>query len=720
MKTKDIVIRSTRLLKGPNFWTAVYVPMIEALVDIGELEQFPSNKIPGLYERLKEWLPGLIEHRCSPGCRGGFLMRLEEGTWPGHILEHVTLELQTQAGLPAGFGRTRESTESGVYKLVFQTPNDIIGQEALHSGRNLLMAAIQNHTYDVEAAIRRVQLLVDRHYLGPSTAYIVKAAQRKGIPHLRLDERSNLVQLGYGKAQRRIWTAESDQTGAIGEAISRDKPLTKKLLNACGVLVPDGCTVKNAQEAWKIAQSLGLPVVVKPEDGNHGRGVFTNLFTESEVVAAYAVAIEEGSGVIVERYIHGNEHRLLVVGGKFVAAAKGEAECVIGDGQQTVAQLIESQINAAEHRGHSERHTLNLIRLGSAVLLELEKQGLTPDSVPSKGESVLIQRSGNVSVDCTAEVHPDVIATVEMAAKVVGLDIAGIDLVADDISQPLAAQGGAIVEVNAGPGLLMHAQPSEGEPRPVGDFIVDHLFPNDGKKNKGRIPLVGISGSFGKTSVARMCARVLRAAGLNTGLACTDGLFLGERLLATQNGDSYAAAQRLLVNPSLEAAVIETSDMQILQEGMAYDFCDVGIVMNLQLNPAIKPFDLHDEDDQFKVLRTQVDVVIPSGDAVLNAEDVQVADMARLSEGGVVFFALNPADAVLTEHCANGGRAVTIQDEQIVWRHGEIISPLMPVADVPVLPNQALHHARQNVMATLAMGQVLGLPLALVQQGIYG
>lgn len=715
MKAKDIIIRSTRLLKGPNIWTAVYVPMIEALVDIGELEEFPSNKIPGLYERLKDWLPGLIEHRCSPGCRGGFLMRLEEGTWPGHILEHVTLELQTQAGLPAGFGRTRESTESGVYKLVFQTPSEIIGHEALHSGRNLLMAAIENRPYDVDAAIRRVQILVDRHYLGPSTAYIVKAAQKKGIPHLRLDESSNLVQLGYGKAQRRIWTAESDQTGAIGEAISRDKPLTKKLLEACGVPVPDGRTVRNAEEAWKVAQSLGLPVVVKPEDGNHGRGVFTNLFTEDEIKAAYAVAIKEGSGVIVERYIRGNEHRLLVVGGKFVAAAKGEAEQVIGDGQHTVAQLIESQINVAEHRGHTERHTLNLIHLDSAVLLELEKQSVTPDSVPELGKVILIQRNGNVSVDCTSEVHPDVAATVELAAKVVGLDIAGIDLVVEDISKPLAAQGGAIVEVNAGPGLLMHAQPSEGEPRPVGDFIAEHLFPNG---SKGRIPLVGVTGSFGKTSVAQMCARVLRAAGFNTGLACSDGLYLGDRLLSAESGDSYVAAQRLLVNPLVEAAVIETSDLLILEEGMAYDFCDVGIVMNLQLNPAIKPFDLHDEDDQFKVLRTQVDVVIPTGDAVLNAEDPQVADMARLSEGGVVFFALDGNSLVLSEHCAGGGRAVTIQGDHIVWRVGETVMPLMPVAEVSVKAGETVNHARQNVMATLAMGQILNLPLDVVRAGI--
>lgn len=720
MKAKDIIIRSTRLLKGPNIWTAVYVPMIEAIIDIGELEDFPSNKIPGLYERLKDWLPGLIEHRCSPGCRGGFLMRLEEGTWPGHILEHITLELQTQAGLPAGFGRTRETEfERGVYKLIFQTPNEQIGLEALHSGRNLLMAAIQNHPYNVAAAIQRVQLLIDRHYLGPSTAYIVKAAQKKMIPHLRLDATSNLVQLGYGKAQRRIWTAESDQTGAIGEAISRDKPLTKQLLATCGVPVPEGRRVRHAEEAWQVAQQLGLPVVVKPEDGNHGRGVFTNLQSEAEIRAAYAVAVDEGSGVIVERYIRGLEHRLLVVGGRCVAAARGEAEYVQGDGQQTVLQLIEHQINAAEHRGHTERHTLNLIRVDAAVRLELERQGLTPESVPQPGQQVLIQRNGNVSVDCTQDVHPSVAAMAELAAQVVGLDIAGIDLVAEDISRPLEAQGGAIVEVNAGPGLLMHAQPSAGEPQPIGDLIVDHLFP-DGQR--GRIPLVGVSGSAGKTTVARWCAKVLTAVGYQTGLACSDGVYLGTRPLggATGNGDGagYEAAQRLLIHPQTEAAVIETSDRLILEEGMAYDFCDVGIVMNLAFNPAIKAFDLHDEDGQFKVLRTQVDVVMPSGDAILNAEDPQVADMARLSEGGVILFAQDAQHPVMLEHRGKGGRAVTVmqrdQEAWLVWCEQGSEENLILLKEVQPSVGVTLAHTCQNAMAVLAMAKSLKLPMAKV------
>lgn len=713
MKVKDILIRSTRLLKGPNLWTAVYVPMIESIIDIGLLEECPSNKVPGLYERLSAWLPGLIEHRCSPGCRGGFLMRLEEGTWPGHILEHITLELQTQAGLPAGFGRTREASDYGVYKLIFQTPNEPVGLEALNSGRDLLMAAIENRSYDVPAAIERIRVLVDRYCLGPSTKHIVAAAKARNIPRIRLNE-GNLVQLGYGKHQRRIWTAESDVTSAIGENISRDKNLTKSLLDACGVPVPQGRVAPDAAAAWAVAQELGLPVVVKPEDGNRGRGVFINLYTEAEVKMAYEQARAEGSGVIVERYISGKEHRLLIVGGKMVAAAKGDAVYVLGDGTQGIQALIDTQINTAPHRGNLESYTLNLVKLDAAVEIELARQGLTVDTIPAVGQKVLIQRNGNVSIDCTDDVHPEVVARVEEAARIVGLDIAGIDLVAEDIGKPLEEQGGAVIEVNAGPGLLMHAQPSEGVSRPVGEVIVNHLFPAD---QPSRIPIVGVSGSSGKTAVAKLCAHILRTVGLNTGLACSDGLYLGTRSVLTKRGDSYESAQRLLQNPDLEAAVIETNDLLILEEGMAYDFCQVGIVTNLVFNPEIKHFDLHDEDAEFKVLRTQVDVVMPEeGDAVLNAEDVQVADMARLSEGGVIFFALNPDAPVVVDHCEKGGRAVVIENTQVTWCQGKqrericSVSALSRQGDVD--ENDQLRYA----LAAIAMAKSLGISNELIDQ----
>ena len=364
----DIVIRRMAHLRGPNIWT--YRAVIEAIVDIGELEDYPSNALPGFYERLTAWLPGLIEHRCSVGRRGGFLMRLRDGTWPGHILEHVALELQTQAGMKTGFGKARMTGEHGVYKVVIRTRNEAVGKLAIESARDLVMAAINDRPYDVAATIARLTDLVDRQCLGPSTACIVDAATERGIPHIRLND-GNLVQLGHGAAQRRIWTAETDRTSAIAEGISRDKDLTKQLLAAAGVPVPEGRTVESAEDAWEAAEDIGLPVVVKPSDGNHARGVSLNLKTREEVMHAFAAAEAEGSEVIVESFIPGQEHRLLVVGGKVVAATRGEIIHVSGDGKSTIGQLIDTQVNTDPRRGEEEH--LPLVRArgiaGDAALL---------------------------------------------------------------------------------------------------------------------------------------------------------------------------------------------------------------------------------------------------------------------------------------------------------------------------------------------------------------
>lgn len=537
MKTKDIKFLEIRYLRGPNIWT--YRPVIEAVVDIGELEDFPSNTIPGFVDRLKAFLPSLIEHRCSYGERGGFLRRLEEGTWPGHILEHVSLELQNLAGMPGGFGKARQTSTRGVYKVVIRAWHEDVTRACLFAGRELVMAAIQDTPFDVAERVEHLRDMAERKLLGPSTAAIVESATAKDrrIPAIRLLSTGNLVQLGYGAKSRRIWTAETDRTSAIAESISRDKDLTKSLLQSCGVPVPEGRMVDSPADAWDAAEDIGLPVVVKPYDGNHGRGVFTNLMTRAEVEAAYAGAIEQGSGVIVERFIRGDEHRLLVVGGKLVAAARGETASVTGDGASTIKELVDIQINSDPRRGAAEEFPLDVILLpdNSVALHEIERQGYTPDSVPPAGSEVLILRTGNHTCDITDQVHPSVAAAASLAARIVGLDIAGVDLVAKDISQPLDAQRGAIVEVNAGPGLLMHLKPLNGVAQPVGRAIVDHLFPNG---DDGRIPVVGVTGSFGKTMVARLVARLLTLSGKCTGLACSDGLFLDRRLVDKGTGQN--------------------------------------------------------------------------------------------------------------------------------------------------------------------------------------
>lgn len=712
MRDKDIVFRDVVALRGPNIWT--YRPVLEAWVDIGALEDYPSNTIAGLYERLSSWLPGLIEHRCSPGVRGGFLQRLREGTWPGHILEHVTLELQTLAGLPGGFGKARETSERGVYKVVVRAWEEHVARAALEHGRELVLAAIQDRPYDVERAVARLREVADTHCLGPSTACIVDAADDRDIPCIRLFE-GNLVQLGYGSRQRRIWTAETDSTSAIAEGISRDKELTKALLSDCGVPVPQGRDVDSPADAWQAAQDIGLPVVVKPRDGNHGRGVFTNLATQAEVLAAYEVAVQEGSGVLVERFVPGNEHRLLVVGDRMVAAAAGEPAWITGDGRHTVQQLVDLQINSDPRRGRTENHPLNVVRLDSAARLELTRQGLQADSIPADGRRVLIQRNGNVAFDVTDRVHPDTVADVVLAARVVGLDVAGVDLVAEDISQPLAAQAGAIVEVNAGPGLLMHLRPADGPPRPVGRAIVHHLFPEG---DDGRIPVVGITGTNGKTVVARLLARLLALSGRHTGLACSEGLYLGARLVQGGDQANWAGGRRLLVNRSVDAAVIENDSGVILGQGLPYDRCQVGVVTNIGQGDHLGDFDIQDTERLANAFRTQVDVVLPGGVAVLNAQDPAVAEMAPLCDGEVIFFGRDPALPAIAAQLAQGRRAVFLRAGAIVLAAGSHEAALADIASVPLTHGARVAFQVENVLAAVAAAWALDVPEAIIRAGI--
>ena len=712
MNDKDIEFLDVVALRGPNIWT--YRPVLEAWVDIGALEDYPSNLIPGFYERLSSWLPGLIEHRCSPGVRGGFLQRLRQGTWTGHILEHVTLELQTLAGLPGGFGKARETSRRGVYKVIVRAWQEQVTRTALTEARALVLAAIKDYPFDVEGAVARLHDLVDTHCLGPSTACIVDAADDRDIPCIRLFE-GNLVQFGYGARQRRIWTAETDRTSAIAEGISRDKSLTKALLSECGVPVPEGRKVDTPEAAWEAAQDIGLPVVVKPRDGNHGRGVFTNLTSEAEVRSAYAVAVDEGSGVIVERFVLGNEHRLLVVGNRLIAAAAGEPAWVTGDGQHTVSELIELQLNTDPRRGRTEKHPLNKVRLDSAARLELARQALSADSVPAVGKRVLIQRSGNVAFDVTDRVHPDTAATVVVASQVVGLDIAGVDLVVEDISKPLTEQRGAIVEVNAGPGLLMHLRPADGLPRPVGQAIVDHLFPPG---ENGRIPIVGITGTRGKTVVARFVARLLALSGRQTGLACSAGLYMGQQRVEAGDCANWESARRLLINRSTEAAVIENSSTVILGQGLAYDRCQVGVVTNIAEGELLDDFDIQNTEQLVNVFRTQVDVVLPSGVAVLNALDPLVAGMAPLCDGEVLYFSVEANSATLTDHLAEGKRAVFMRDDSIVMAAGHQETILTRAADIAFLQDGHTVQQTESLLAAVGAAWALNITTPIIRAGI--
>ena len=692
-------------------WT--YRPVLEAWVDIGDLEDCPSNTIPGFTERLCAWLPTLIEHRCSYGERGGFIKRLEEGTWPAHILEHVTLELQNLAGMPGGFGKARETNKRGVYKVVVRAWHEKITKTALYHARDLVMAAIEDRPFDVPAAIKEIEDLVDSLYLGPSTGCIVDAARERRIPSNRLSE-GNLVQLGYGNKQRRIWTAETDSTSAIGEGISRDKDLTKTLLAACGVPVPEGRMVDSASDAWEAAQDIGVPVVVKPYDGNHARGVFTNLSTQVEIEKAYADALKEGSGVMVERYIPGNEHRLLVVGKKVVAAAKGESAWVKGDGKRSIRDLINEEINTDPRRGDAEILPLSPVLFDTMLELELSRQNLTIDAIPTIGQEVLVQRSGNMAFEVTHLMHPDVAEQVALAARVVGLDIAGVDLVAQDISRPLEEQGAAIVEVNAGPGLIMHLKPAVGEPQPVGAAIVEHLFP-DGAN--GRIPIVGVTGSRGKTMVAQMVTHLMQLTGLKVGLACSKGAFFNQRLQTTGNCANWTSANRILLNRQVEAAVFENDSRTILNEGLAYDRCTVGIVTSLDPNDTVPECAIVEPEHIYNVMRTQVDLVLPSGAAILNADDEAVARMAELSDGEVIFISKYGQNEITQKHLAQGGKAIFTENEKIVLAHGPDKTVLTNISSIPVLQSSSKAHALENVLAAVGAAWALNIPKDIIVAG---
>lgn len=706
---KTIEIVSIRHVRGPNMWT--YWSVLEAVVDIHDLEDFPSNLIDGLPERLAAWVPTLIEHRCSIGERGGFLKRLRDGTWPGHILEHLSLELLELAGVTAGFGRARETSKRGVYKVVIGSPPPAVGEAALREARDLLMAAIEDRPFDVDAAVGRVRALADRHCLGPSTACIVDAAVARGIPATRMNE-GNLVQLGHGANQRRIWTAETDRTSAIAETISRDKDLSKRLLAGCGVPVPEGELVDDVAQAWDAAESVGLPVVVKPVDGNHGRGVFTCLDSRDEIEAAWQVAAQEGSGVIIERFVPGNEHRLLVVGNRVVAAARGEAAGVVGDGHSTVLELIASQLNTDPRRGRTENHPLNPVGIDSPARLELSRQGLTPDSVPAAGREVLIQRNGNVAFDVTDRVHPEVARVAALAARVIGLDIAGIDLVATDIGKPLTEQGGAIVEVNAGPGLLMHLRPAEGEPRPVGEAIVEHLFAGRGD---GRIPIVGISGTRDTARIARLVAWLMQLQGRRVGLACEAGLFIGERRLAHPAPAGHDAGSLLLMNPTVECAVFTHGSADILADGLPYDRCQIGLVTDVTVLPELAGFDITDAEQAYRILRTQVDVVLASGAAVLNADDPAVVEMIGLCDGEVVLYSTDAESPAVAGHCENGGQAVLARDGRLVLAgSGHEVALIEP----PTLTRCARRGVdAATALAASACAIALGVPPEVLRTG---
>ena len=702
MPTLDIT--HIQLLRGPNVW-ANY-PVLEAWVDVGALNETSSEEVPGFNERLKSWLPGMIEHRCSVGERGGFFQRLDRGTYPAHILEHVTLELQTQAGHQLGFGKARATEVDGMYKVVVRYLDETLAEACLRSGRELLVAAYRGEEFDVAGEILRLRGIAERHAMGPSTLAIVRAARNRTIPWRQIQQGRSLVQLGHGTQQRRIWTAETDASGAISEYIAQDKDLTRMLLRQAGVPVPVGGKVSDPEEAWDTAESIGTPVVVKPLDANHGRGVFIDLMTEEQVKCSFNYALAEGAGVVVERYVPGTDHRLLVVGNEMIAASKGYPAVVIGDGSRTIRDLVISQLLTSLQTGNSDEcpwSKIDNVAWETSIKLDLEDQGYSLDSVPRDGERVMVARFSHWCIDVTDEVHPSIKAHAVTAAKVAGLDICGVDVVCRAICEPLEDQHGAIVEINAGPNLLMFLKPAVGMVRPVGEAIIDMLFP-DG--STGRIPTFGITGTRGKTSCVRLLAHLLRQTGAVVGVASTDGVQIGPRRAATPDGDRIAGAHGVLLHPWTEIAVCEAGAQQILSDGLGFDRCSVGVVLNVGDDHL--GHTLTDSMEQMAVAkRCIVDVVLPTGTTVLSADDPLVAEMAEACKGAVIYFTTEPGNPVAAAHRAVDGRVVYLLDGQLYLATGSHAQPLCGLAEVASPPGQELHAA--NVLAAVGAAWAHGL-----------
>lgn len=689
-----------RALRGPNLWSRHTA--IQAIVTCTGPESAIAD-IPGFEARLRARFPEL-----------GELIPTDhlDTVSIAHALEFAALGLQAQAGCPVTFSRTTQTIDPGVYQVVVEYTEEDVGRLAFAQAEALCRAALDDAPFDLDATLKELRELDEDIRLGPSTGAIVAAAQARGIPFRRLTQGS-LVQFGWGSKQKRIQAAETSQTSAIAEAIAQDKELTKQLLHAAGIAVPTGRPVADEDDAWRAAQEIGLPVVVKPQDGNQGKGISVNLGSEAQVRHAYRVAIEFRDDILVEKYLPGHDWRLLVIGDRLVAAARRDPPLVIGDGTHSVRELVDI-VNADPRRSDGHATSLTKIRFDEIALTRLAEQGYDADSVPERGARVILRNNANLSTggsatDVTDDVHPALAAAAVAAAQTIGLDIAGIDVVCDTVLKPLEEQGGGIVEVNAAPGLRMHLDPSYGKGRPVGEAIVDMLFPPgpDGHADNGRIPVVAVTGTNGKTTTSRLIGRIFEENGLRVGMTSTDGIYVRNRRIDTGDCSGPKSARNVLGHPDVDAAVLETARGGLLREGLGFDLCDVAVVTNLGLGDHLGLNYIITVHDLAVIKRVIVQNVAPTGYAVLNAADPVVAAMAPHCPGQVIFFALDPGTPVLAAHRAQGRRVLYVEKGDIVCGEGRR-KHRIPLAGVPLTRNGTIGFQIENAMAAIAAAWALG------------
>ncbi|MEN9239959.1 MAG: cyanophycin synthetase, partial [Thermostichales cyanobacterium SZTDM-1c_bins_54] len=624
-------IQSLRVLNGPNIWSIRRQQLIQMRLDLEDLRDRPTNTIPGFRERLESLLPGLWEHHCSRDCYGGFLQRVEEGTWMGHVVEHVALELQTMAGMPCDFGRTRETSTPGVYNVVFEYKEAEAGRFAGKAAVYLCQALVDGESYrrDLELDIQELREIREKVRFGPSTQSLIDEATLRGIPHLRLNDNS-LVQLGYGIHQKRLQATTTEKTSIIATELAADKKATKELLKDMGIPVPVGYTIRYVDDlASVIADVGGFPVVIKPLNANHGRGITVNITSLEDAIDAFEVARQISDDVLVEKFVVGDDYRLLVVNNKLIAAAKRIPAHVVGDGRSTIEELIE-ELNRDPRRGYGHENVLTLISIDDSTLQILERKGYTLDTVLPAGERCPLKSTANISqggsaVDCTDIVHPYNAFIAERAAQIIGLDVAGIDLICTDITVPVTETGGAIVEVNASPGFRMHLAPSEGIARNVAEPVMNMLFPPG---TPSRIPIFAITGTNGKTTTTRLIAHILKGVGKRVGFTTTDGVYIQNHQIAKGDMTGPYSAQIVLRDPTVEVAVLETARGGILRAGMGFPTCDIGIVLNVT-SDHLGLGDVNTLEDLARVKSVVVEAVQPQGYAILNADDALVAKMAE-------------------------------------------------------------------------------------------
>lgn len=704
-------VSGIRALRGPNLWSRSTA--IQAVVTC-QGRECALDELPGFEARLRERFPD-VGHLAPHDAFHPVTL--------AHVFEFAALGLQAQAGCPVTFSRTAATVEHDVYQVVVEYTEEEVGRLAFRYAEQLCRAALEDTPFDLAGVLQALRELNEDDRLGPSTHSIVAAAQARGIPFRRLT-RGSLVQFGWGSRQKRIQAAETSLTSAIAESIAQDKELTKRLLRAAGVPVPMGRPVEDEDDAWRAAQEIGLPVVVKPQNGNQGRGISVNLGSEERVRQAYRLAGDLFDDVIVERYLPGHDWRMLVVGNKLVAAARRDPPIIVGDGTHTVRELVDI-VNSDPRRSDGHSTSLTKIRFDEVAVERLTQQGYDADVIPPLGARIALRDNANLSTggtatDVTDDVHPELAAAAVAAAQTVGLDIAGIDVVCETILRPLEGQGG-IVEVNAAPGLRMHLDPSFGKGRAVGEAIIDMMFRDgpEGVPNNARIPLVAVAGTNGKTTTSRLIGRIFEASGKRVGLTSTDGIYVQGRRIDTGDCSGPRSARNVLMHPDVDAAVLETARGGVLREGLGFDMCDVAVVTNIGQGDHLGLNYITTVDELAVVKRVIVENVAPGGAAVLNAADPVVAGMAGHCPGDVIFFARDKGNPALAAHRAQNRRVVYTESGAMVCRQGSE-KHIIPFSRIPLTHGGHIGFQVDNVMAAAAAGWALGISWENIEQALAG